>query len=130
MNSENAGDLQATTLSVENHGYCIGKNLTTEASCLDVATFLIFPITTQPPELFCDHGSAVLAPGSRSLIVGAVGQGGDVVMGVSGFEVERVMQRTPSRQRRNENNEFAGQFGREATLRISGHINCDGSLAI
>jgi hypothetical protein len=59
-----------------------------------------------------------------------LGQGRDVVMEVSDFEVERVMQGTPSRQRRNENNEFADQFGGEATLRISGHINCDGSLAI
>jgi len=91
MNSENAGDYRSTTLSVENDRHCICKNLTTEASCLDVATFLIFPITTQPLELFCDHGSAVLAPGSGSLSVGAVGQGGDVVMEVSDFEVERVM---------------------------------------
>ena len=91
MNSENAGDYRSTTLSVENDRHCICKNLTTEASCLDVATFLIFPITAQPLELLCDHGSAVLAPGSGSLSVGAVGQGGDVVMEVSDFEVERVM---------------------------------------
>jgi hypothetical protein len=72
----------------------------------------------------------VLAPSSGSLFVGAVGQGGDVVMGVFDFEVERVMRWIPSRQRRNENNEFADQFGRKATLRISGHNNYDGSLAI
>jgi hypothetical protein len=49
-----------------------------------------------------------------------------VVMEVSDFEVERVMRWIPSRRRRNENNELADQFGREGTLRISGHINCDG----
>ena len=51
-------------------------------------------------------------------------------MEVSGFEVERVMRWIPSRQRRSENNEFADQFGREATLGVGRHINCDGSLAI
>jgi hypothetical protein len=72
----------------------------------------------------------VLAPGSGSLSVGAVGQRGDVVMEVSDFEVERVMRWISSRRRRNENNELADQFGREGTLKISGHIKCDGSLAI
>jgi len=51
-------------------------------------------------------------------------------MEVSDFEVERVIRWIPSRQRRNENNELADQFGREGPLRISSHINCDGSLAI
>jgi hypothetical protein len=49
----------------------------------------------------------MLAPGSGSLSVGAVGQGGDVVMEVSDFEVERAMRWISSRRRRNENNELA-----------------------
>jgi len=51
-------------------------------------------------------------------------------MEVSDFEVERVIRWIPSCRRRNENNELADQFGREGPLRISSHINCDGSLAI
>jgi hypothetical protein len=75
MNSENAGDYRSSPCQLRMTGIASAKDLTTEASCLDVATFLIFPITTQPLELFCDHGSAVLAPGSGSLSAGAVGQG-------------------------------------------------------